>query len=115
MTETNTRLDPKQLFGWKAAWFSLLAPLATALGVFVSFCLLYHFTSDKTQASVDKLILGGALIIEFVSLTMAIAGGLIANSYWAKGIAAIGFLLSLGLAFFTLILLGIEMGRFGVC
>ena len=114
MTETNTRLDPKQSFGWKAAWFSLLAPLGSVLIAFVSFYLLFHFGPDNSQ-SIAQMILGGALIIQIVGLVLGIAGGLIATSGLAKGISVIGLLLSVALGFVTFVLLSITIWGMGGC
>jgi hypothetical protein len=112
MKETSGSAGLRQAIGWKAAWFSLLAPLGSLLIVFVSFSLLFHFGPDDSQ-HIAQLILGSALIIQTIGLIMGIAGGLIATSGLAKGISVIGLLLSVALGFVTVALLSITIWGMG--
>jgi hypothetical protein len=110
MKESDARFNLTQAFAWKAAWFSLLAPLSSVL---IALALSY-FSNDSgpnptlTPAFIGKLVFGGALLVQITSLIMAVAGGLIAESYLAKGIAVIGLFLSLGTGFVALLLLLLE-------
>lgn len=112
MKETDGLAGLRHSFGWKAAWFSLLAPFGSVLVVFVCFSLLFHFGPDNSQ-SIAQMILGGALIIQIIGLILGIAGGLVATSRLAKGISVIGLLLSVALGFVTVALLSVTIWGMG--
>jgi hypothetical protein len=93
MNGTAKIIDSKQAFRWKAAWFSLLAPLGSALISFLAFSFLEHFCSGNTENLVAQWILGGVFIIQIISLMMGIFGAYGGNLL-TKTIALIGMVAS---------------------
>jgi hypothetical protein len=110
------RVEARQAFAWKAAWFSFYGPFGGVLVVLASIWFANH--SNGIPTLVEELLIGGALLIQAASLTMGFAGSSITDSHLAKAIAIIGILFSLVLGFVTLslivlLLLANSRGAFG--